>query len=402
MISELPGDIGPLDPGVNELFRTLTSEPTPAELADEQSALAMFRANITPPASQPTLPIATGPIATGPIATGPIATGPIATGPSPSPAGGRRAARPARHGTGLFRRSGGWGVRLAAAVVIVIAVALASAAYTAVLPQPIQLLAHRVLGVIGVPSPHHSGHPASSARGRRRSTQPQSGGSPGRSNPGRSTPASTPSPHAHKSATPTASPSSSPSAATGPARLSASASSAEVTAGAQVVIEGQFTRSGVGVQGVTIQLIERFVGHPLWHLAGTAQTTTDGNVAVTVPAVTANAVFRLRDVGVAHSANVLVIVAPPVTATLTPGAAGLRDALMVSTLYAHRGNVVQLEVLESGIWKYLRERRLGAAGKTTFVLSGKRLANLEVRVVLLATARHGSSISNTQTVPPPS
>jgi len=51
MISDLPGDIGPLDPAVDELFRTLTSEPTPAELAGEQSALAMFRANITPPAS---------------------------------------------------------------------------------------------------------------------------------------------------------------------------------------------------------------------------------------------------------------------------------------------------------------------------------------------------------------
>ncbi|HTX83204.1 MAG TPA: hypothetical protein VME44_13535 [Streptosporangiaceae bacterium] len=391
MISELPGDVGPLDPGVNELFRTLTSEPTPAELADEQSALAMFRANISPPASQPTVPIATGPIPNGPIPTA-----------NPAPDRSRRAAAaPGRHGTRLFRRSGGWGIRLAAAVVIVIAIALASAAYTAVLPQPIQLLAHRVLGVIGVPSPHHSGHPARSSRGQHRSTPPQSGRSPGHPNPGGSAPAGTPSPRAHKSATPTASPSHSPSA-TGPAKLSASASSAEVTAGAKVVIDGQFTRSGIGVQGVTIQLIERFVGHPLWHLAGTAQTTTDGNVTVTVPAVTANAVFRLRDVGVAHSANVLVIVAPPVTATLTPGAAGLRDVLMVSTLYAHRGNVVQLDVLKSGIWTYLRERRLNAAGKTAFVLSGKRLQNLEVRVVLLATARHGSSISNTQTVPPTS
>ncbi len=41
-------------------------------------------------------------------------------------------------------------------------------------------------------------------------------------------------------------------------------------------------------------------------------------------------------------------------------------------------------------------------GRPVFILSGKRLKNLEVRVVLLATARHGSSISNTQTVPPPS
>jgi hypothetical protein len=377
MISELPGDIGPLEPGVDELFRTLTSGPTPAELADEQSALAMFRANISPPASQPTVPIRS-----------------------------RRAApQPAPHATRLFRRSGGWGIRLAAAVVIVLAIALASAAYTAVLPQPIQLLAHRVLGAIGVPSPRHSGHSGGSPRGRHLSVPPQSGGSPAHATPGYSAPARSSSPGAHKPAKPTPSPSSShsPSAATGPAKLSASASSAVIAAGSEVVIDGQFTRSGTGVQGVTIQLIERFVGHPLWHLAGTAQTTTDGNVAVTVPAVTANAVFRLRDFGVAHSVNVLVIVTPTVTATLTPGAAGLRDVLAVSTLYAHRGNVVQLEAQTSpGVWTYLRQRRLTAAGKTAFVLSGKRLKNLEVRVVLLATARHGSSTSNIQTVPPPS
>ncbi len=396
MISELPGDIGPLEPGVDELFRTLTSGPTPAELADEQSALAMFRANISPPASQPTAPIPNGPIPNGPIPNGPNRAAPIRSR--------RAAAEPARHATRLFRWSGGWGIRLAAAVVIVLAVALASAAYTAVLPQPIQLLAHQVLGAIGVPSPHHSGHSGSSPRGRHRSV-PQSGGSPGRAAPGQSAPARTTSPSAHKSATPTASPSSShsPSAATGPAAVSASASSAEIAAGSQVVISGQFTRSGTGVQGVTIQLIERFVGHPLWHLAGTAQTTTGGKVAVTVSAVTANAVFRLRDFGVAHSVNVLVIVAPPVTATLTPGAARLRDVLAVSTQYAHGGNVVQLEAQTSpGVWTYLRQRRLTAAGKTVVILRGQRLKNLEVRVVLLATARHGSSISNTETVPPPS
>lgn len=376
MISDLPGDIGPLDPAVDELFRTLTSEPTPAELAGEQGALAMFRANISPPASPATAPINAG----------------------------RSAAASKPSVSRMFRRSGGWGIRLAAAVVIVLAVALASAAYTAVLPQPMQLLAHRVLGWAAVPSPHHSGHSGSSPRGHRHLTPAHSGSSPAHAAAGHSASARTPSPSAHKSAKPSASPSPSPSpsAATGPAQLSASASSDKIVAGSQVVIDGRFTRSGAGVQGVTVQLIERFIGHSFWHLAGTAQTTTDGNVAVTVPAVPANAVFRLRDTGIAHSANVLVIVMPPVTATLTPGASGLRDLLTVSTQYAHRGNVVQLEVQNGGGWTYLRQRRLNAAGKTVFVLSGKRLKNLEVRVVLLATARHGASVSNTPTVPPPS
>jgi hypothetical protein len=378
MISDLPGDAGPLDPGLDELFRTLTSEPTPAELAGEQSALAMFRATISPPASPATAPI---------------------------PAG-RPAAEPRRSAIRLFRRSPGWGIRLAAAVVIVLAVAMASAAYTAVLPQPVQLLAHRVLGFAGIPGPHHHTRtPSPQSRRRHRrlaSPGPSSASSPGHATPGKSAPAPKHSPPAHKSPTPSASPSSSPSTATGPAQLSASASGTEIPAGSQLVIDGQFTRSGAGVGGVTIQLIERLAGQRFWHLAGNAQTTPAGNVAVTVSAVPANAVFRLRVPGVAHSASVLVIVIPPVNVVLTQGASGVRDLLAVSTQYAHRGNLVWLEVLRaSGGWTYLRERRLNAAGKTAFVLNGYRLKNLEVRVVLLATARHGASVSNSATVPPP-
>ena len=375
MISDLPGDIGPLDPAVDELFRTLTSEPTPAELAGEQSAVAMFRANITPPASP---------------ATAPIPTRRLAAQPKPSV-------------TRLFRRSPGWGIRLAAAVVIVLAVAMASAAYTAALPQPVQLLAHQVLGFAGVPNPARSAHPGGWNRHPHGApTSRNSGSSPGQATHGHPAPGGTPSPQAHKSATPGTSPSPPPSAATGRAQLSASASSAEIPAGSEVVIDGQLTRSGAGVQGVTVQLVERLVGHRFWHLGGTGQTTADGNVAITVSAVPANAVFRLRVRGVAHSVNVLVTVIPPITATLTPGAGGLRDVLAVSTQYAHRGNVVQLEVQTGGSWTYLRAKRLNGAGKTTFVISGRRLANHKVRVVLLATARHGASISNTQTVPPPS
>ncbi|HUA40521.1 MAG TPA: hypothetical protein VMA32_03070 [Streptosporangiaceae bacterium] len=381
MISDLSGDIGPLDPGVNELFRTLTSGSTPAELAGEQSAAAMFRANVSPPASSPTVPLRT-------------------QGP---------AALPARSARRLFGRSGGWGIRLAAAMVLVLAVALASAAYTAVLPQPMQLLAHRVLGPIGVPGPHNSG---GSSHGRRRGasgTPGRPGSSPGHPKPGQSAPGQTPTPP-HKSAhpspsrslSPSPSPTPSPSVATGPALLTASASSTGIPAGSQVVIAGQFTRSGTGVQGITVQLIERFTGHLVGHLAGTGVTNADGNVAVTVSAVPANAVFRLRVPGVAHSAKVLVIVRPPITVVLTPGASGLRDVLMVSTMYARRGNVVWLEVDKSGIWTYLRQKRLNAAGRTHFVLSGTRLQNLEVRAVLVATIRHGASVSNTPTVPPPS
>jgi hypothetical protein len=333
----------------------------------------MFRANISPPASPATAPILAG----------------------------RPGAEPKRSVIRAFRRPVGWGMKLAAAVVIVLGLAMAAAAYTAVLPAPVQLLAHQVLGFVGLPPPRHHGHVTPPLSHRHHSSPSgHSVSSPDRTAPAHSTPPPNPSPSAHKSATPGASPS--PSAATGPALLSASASSAEIAAGSQVVIDGQLTRPGAGIQGVSVQLIERLAGHPFWHLAGTAQTTADGNVAVTVPVVPANAAFRLRVPGVAHSVSVLVTVSPPVSATLTQGAAGLRDVLAVSTQYAHRGNVVWLEVqARGGGWTYLRERRLNAAGKTAFVLNGTRLENLEVQVVLLATARHGASVSNSLTVPPP-
>ena len=82
--------------------------------------------------------------------------------------------------------------------------------------------------------------------------------------------------------------------------------------------------------------------------------------------------------------------------------AELRDLLTVTTQYARPGNVVWLEVQSaSGNWVKLRKKRLNAAGKTWFILSGKRLKNKTVQVVLVATVRHAAAVSNSETVPPP-
>ena len=139
-------------------------------------------------------------------------------------------------------------------------------------------------------------------------------------------------------------------------------------------------------------------------MVGTQQTDSDGNVAIQVAALTTNAVFRLKIPGTARSAAERIIVHPPVDAVLDPGPGDLRDALVVSTQYAHGGNVVVLQVQSAtGSWVYRRSKRLNAAGRTTFYLSGKRLKNREVRVVLLATVRHGASVlQNPILVPAPS
>ena len=378
-----PGNTG--DPGVEQFFRILTAGATPAELTGEQSALAMFRANVSP-LSGP------APVNGTPVnGTVPIPAGHGITSPT----------RPVRH---PFRVPVRWGVRLAAAGVIAIGGATA-AAYAAALPAPVQNLAHHVLSIVGVPAAqqqhksgtsrthaHHGGGPAGL------SSTP-----PGRhSHPSQAAKAS---PSAHASASPKASRAASPSptAAAGSAVLSASASSPDIMAGTAPVIDGQLTRAGTGAKGVTVKLIERLVGHPFWHVVGTGQTMAGGNVAITGQPLAMNAAFRLRIPGGVHSASVVVTVTPQVTVVLTPGASGLRDLLTVSTQYARRGNVVWLRVQSAnGDWVKLRKKRLNAAGKTWFILNGKRRANQTVEVVLVATARHALAASNTATVPAPS
>jgi hypothetical protein len=384
MNSDVPGGGNPVDPGVDQLFRILTGDPTQRELAGEQNALAMFRANISRPA---------GPAPYRQSPADPSPTQPFPASPPP--------AEPSRSLRNPFRGPARWGIRLAAAGIIAIGGGMTAAAYAAVLPAPVQHLAHQVLGFAGVPDVHHQRHTGASASGQHSSTPARnSGTSP--SGTGHQSPApgkTGPSPH--KSGSPSPSPSS--SAATGPAVLSASAVSPDIAAGAQPVIDGRLTRSGTGVAGVTVTLIERPLGQPFWHIAGTGQTTSDGNVVITAPSLITNAAFRLRTAGGAHSASALVTVTPVVQITLTPGASGLRELVTVSTQYAHRGNVVWLEVQSAdGSWVSLRKKRLNADGEAWFIVSRKVQANKVIQVMLVATLRHGAATSNQVTVPAPS
>ncbi len=368
MTSDLPDAAGPLDPGLDQLFRTLTAPATGAELAGEQDALTMFRANARPPASRPAAPGRAGAQRTG-------------------------SRQPGR----LLRIPVRWSVRLAAAAALALGGGAAAAAYAAVLPTPVQHLAHTVLGFAGVPDTHQSSsgagkHHHHAAPGHRGQSPVQA-----LPTPAVTTPAGTsPSPAGTASASPTV------SAPAGPLALSATAASARITAGSEAIIDGRLTRSGAGVQGVTVTLVERLAGHLSWHVAGTGQTTSTGNVAVSVPALVANAVFRLTIPGRSVSPSVIVTVVPPISAVLHVGPGGVLDSLVVSAQYAHRADVVVLQVLSPhGRWIYLRSKRLGASGQTSFSLSGTHLKNRDVRVVLLSTVRHAAAMSNTVTVPPP-
>lgn len=364
MNQDLPSPDG--DPGLDQLFRTLTSGPTHGELGGQDAALAMFRANVRP----------------------------SKTAKAAVPATSRR----------WFRLSFSPGLALGAAMVVALGGGVAAAAYTDALPAPVQTIVHDVFKFAGVPGKRHH-HTAATSKGR---GQHQGGTSPGHSagpshgSSGKPAPTtshkSSPSPSRSPSHSP--SPSPTPSGATG-ATLAGSVSTSPIDAGSQVVIDGQLTRSGSGVAGITVKLAEHLAGTPGWQVVGSGETTTSGNVAITVPALTTNAGFQLRAGDGVHSAVVHVVVTPTVTIVLKPGALAIRDLLSVTTLYAHPGNWVELQADEDGVWTTLRAKRLNAAGATHFYLSGKNLKGDEVQVVLVATLRHGQATSNEALVPPP-
>ena len=58
MKTDLPGDLGPREPGLDQLLRALTAGPSRDELAGEPAALAMFRASQPGAAAAPARPTA--------------------------------------------------------------------------------------------------------------------------------------------------------------------------------------------------------------------------------------------------------------------------------------------------------------------------------------------------------
>ncbi|MGO8957928.1 MAG: hypothetical protein ACLQFR_11240 [Streptosporangiaceae bacterium] len=381
MNSDLQGELGPLDPGLDQLIELLTANPDSGELAGEQAALAMFRDNSRASAGPSWL-----------------------RGGAAGKAG--RTTRPAGRAARISAR---WTLRVAGATALTLAGGLTAAAYANVLPAPVQHLAHVALSFADVPDAHHT-------QPRRRppvqhSSSPAGGqsSSPGSTKPApsRRAPAS-PRPTTARSAAPSASPTPAPSAspsrsvAAGPLQLTASRLSSPINAGSAAVIDGQLTKAGNGLAGATITLLDRQSRHEAWQVAGTGVTNAAGDVSVTSPAITTNTAFRLTGPDGASSAIVRVTVRPAISVVLDPGTSGLRDALVVSTQYARRGNIVVLQIESStGAWVDVRGRTLNANGQARFSVSAAKLQNRVLRVRLLATVRHAAAVSNTVTVPPP-
>jgi hypothetical protein len=367
--ADLPDGIEPSEPGLGVLLGLMTAAPTPDELAGESAALAMFRDSRHPADAVPG-PRAPEPRAARPRAPEPRAAEPCAARPR-TPWLSLRGLRAPR---ARARRAG-----LVAAFAVAVVGGFAVAAYTDVLPAPVQDAAYRVLSIAGVPDAHHTTPaPVGSRPTGTHSTPPEPSGPP------------QPSPRPG---------SSSSISAAAPVRLSVTVANARIVAGADAVFVGQLTHQNQAVPGANLSLLERAEGQSAWHPAGTATTGSDGRAAVTVSDLIANAVFRLAGPDGALSRPVLVIVVPTVSASLSSGTTGQTDVLTVSSPLADPGNLVVLQIQSGARWLSVQAGDLNSGDQISFSVTLRALERV-YRVVLLGTAVHGISVSSAVTVPP--
>ena len=384
MTSDFPGEFGS-EPGLDRLLTKLATGPTQGELAGEQQALAMFRANIHPPTRD----------------TAQLPIPPVAEAPAPPGRDRRGAIRRLTAPRGRFRDAvPRTRVRLAAASVAVLVGGFAVAAYAAVLPAPVQHVAYQAFHIFGVPDGHH-GQSSGAPNGASGLPKPHRTGPAGSTGPG---PSHAVSPGTSESGSPSPSggaKSPTPTSAAGNAAVTANAAAARIPAGSSDTIDGQLTRGGAPLPGVTVRLWERLAGTQTWSMVGQETTGSTGGVAIDVTSLTTNATFRLTDPDGPISAAVPVTVVPGISTTLVQGPQGLKDYVHVTTQFARAGNRVQLEELEDGTWVVIRTQKLGALGKATFVLGARRFEGVELQVVLLATIRHAQAISSPPLTGPP-
>jgi hypothetical protein len=357
MAADLTDETGVHEAGVDELLRALTGPAEPAERTGEQSALAMFRDSVTSSAGA-------------------------------RPSRGRfagRTAGPGRFATRPIQRPTRWHPRLVAAAAVLLCGGMAATAYAAALPAPVQRLAHEVFQFAGVPGSEAASGQAGSSHGApvgHRSSAPINAGGP-----------------APSAAAPSAG-AAGPSAATGAAVLLATADATQVTAGTGVLITAQLSWPGHAVAGLTMTVLERQAVTAAWHAVGSAPISAAGNGVVVVPVVGTDAVFQVVVSGVAVSPPVRVTVVPAVSLALQAGG-GKTDVVTVSVPYAQRGDVVVLQAsVGGGAWTYLRQGNLTVLHRASFLLSGMRGGNDEVRAVLLPTGLHDGSMSAPVAVPP--
>ena len=185
-------------------------------------------------------------------------------------------------------------------------------------------------------------------------------------------------------------------------RLSLSATQGRIPAGGNDAFTARLTGTNEPVTGATVTLLERAAGQPGWHPVGSAATGSNGSATVTVSGLATNAAFRLSGPDGSMSQPVLVVVLPPVSARLTAGPHGQMGMVTAASPLASPGDTVILQVRTGNHWMDVQQRTLDHARQAGFAVrpggpgGGPRRA---YRIVLMPTAAHGLSVSNTVSLP---
>ena len=308
-----------LAPGI--LINALTAPGAPDELADQDNALAMFRAS------------------------------PTATNRAhPASATSTRRRIPRRLASPLT----------SAAIASVLVGGVAGAAYAAVLPAPVQRIAHHLLAGIGVPNPRLviSRSPAA--------------------------PATTAVPRPARAAPAPGSRTAVPGFV-----LVLTAARTQVLAGGADTFTGYLALNGRPATGVWLRLTASVPAHGGGRQFATEMTDEDGMVTFVVPGLTRDAQFRLTGPDRIRSAPLTVTVLPQVT--LSSGA-GILTAVV---RYGQPGDRVTLQMLIPGSgWRNISVERLGVQGAAYFTITRPRDAAGSVyRVILAGTAAHAPAVS---------
>jgi hypothetical protein len=172
-----------------------------------------------------------------------------------------------------------------------------------------------------------------------------------------------------------------------------------VPAGGKVTVTALLTSRGRAVPDAALRLLEQAAGQPAWQVAAQATTSAAGRAVLVVPSLRIDATFRVTGPGASASQPLTVVVIPPVSVGVTSsGGHWSASVLTVSCPLAQRGDVVALQLLSGGQWQEVRAHRLGATGLAAFTVATSK-DSATYRIVLLATAYHGQSVSRTVIVP---
>jgi len=345
---ELPAS----EPGVEHLLRALTAEGDATELVSRQAALTMFRS------------------ARGQAATPGMTAQDNPTVPFPAPRAPRRRRR--------FSLAAGIAVGLAAACA-----GMAAAAYAAVLPTPVQDIAHSVFAPLGVPSAAPaSGMPVGSGPG---------SSSPNPTGPGQGTGASAP-PVRGTTTSPAGIPATPGSSGASGVSVTMTVASNSVPFGGRDVFTGQVLRKGHAARLVRVRLLAKVsTGDGTWRVVASGLTDSGGTVVITGPRLPGNAIFVLDGTGTLASVG-----SAPVSVTVSPLVAvrvSALDVLTVTVWPAVGGDPATLQVLRGGTWQFVADLQLNAHRATYHVAPGSTY-----RVVVPGTATHEAGVSPSVTV----